>query len=275
MKSSKKTIEMSTVLITGASSGFGKAAATLLAKNCYRVFGTSRQGDKHETSDYEMLSLDVRSDESVRRCVDEVLARTGRLDILINNAGYELAGALEETSVAESKAQFETNFFGIVRMTNAVLPVMRKQREGRIINISSLAGLVAVPFHGVYSASKYAVEGYTEALRQEVKRFNIHVSLIEPGFFSTNLARSSQRSANSIIDYADMRRRAETVFRESVQKARGPEVVAAVILSVVTSRSPLLRYRIGTEAVWLPRVKAMMPQKGFEIGIRKTFQLDG
>ncbi|MGE5750965.1 MAG: SDR family NAD(P)-dependent oxidoreductase [Nitrospirota bacterium] len=275
MKRSEQTIEKSTVLITGASSGFGKAAASLLAKNGYRVLGASRQGDKQETKDYELLSLDVRSDESVRRCVDAVLARTGRLDVLINNAGYELAGALEETTVAEAKAQFETNFFGIVRMTNAVLPVMRKQREGRVINVSSLAGLVAVPFHGIYSASKYAVEGYTEALRQEVKRFNILVSLIEPGFFSTNLARSAQRSANSIIDYADMRRRAETVFRESVQRARGPEVVAAVILSVVNSRSPLLRYRIGTEAVWLPRVKAMMTQKGFENGVRKTFQLDG
>ncbi len=275
MKRRRKENEQSTILITGASSGFGKAAASLLAKHGYRVFGTSRQVDKNEETDYEMLLLDVRSDSSVHDRVDAVLAQTGRIDVLINNAGYELAGALEETSVAEAKEQFETNLFGIIRMTNAVLPVMRKKRAGRIINISSLAGLVAVPFHGVYSASKYAVEGYSEALRQEVKGFNIYVSMIEPGFFNTNLAHSAQHSANSISDYADMRRHAEAVFRESVQKAPRPEIVAAIILAVVTSRSPVLRYRVGTEAVWLPRVKAIMPQKGFEIGVRKTFELDG
>jgi len=274
MKSSKSAGTQKTVLITGASSGFGKAAALLLAKHGFRVFGTSRQADRAETGDYEMLTLDVRSDESVQSCVDAVLARAGRIDVLINNAGYELAGALEETTVDEAKEQFETNFFGMVRMTNAVLPVMRKQRKGRIINLGSLAGLVAVPFYGMYSASKYAVEGYTEALRQEVKRFNIEVSLVEPGFFNTNLARSGRHSAHSIADYDDMRGRAEAVFNTSVQRGKGPEVVAAVILGVVAGSSPRLRYRIGSDAVWLPRVKAMMPQKGFEIGVRKTFHLD-
>ncbi len=275
MKKSKSAITQKTVLITGASSGFGKAAASLLAKHGYRVFGTSRRGDSGVIAGYEMLTLDVRSDESVRSCIKTVLARTGRIDILVNNAGYGLAGALEETTVAEAKEQFETNFFGMVRMTNAVLPVMRKQREGRIINIGSLAGLVAVPFYGMYSASKYAVEGYTEALRQEVKPFNLQVSLIEPGFFSTNLARSGRRSGQAIMDYEEMSRRAEAVFVKSVQNGKGPEAVAWVIADVISSRSPRLRYRIGSDAVWLPRVKAMMPQKGFEVGVRRTFHLDG
>ncbi len=272
---SKITNRQKTVLITGASSGFGKATASLLTKHGFHVIGTSRHAERSERPDYEMVTLDVRSDESVRGCVDGVLARTGSIDILINNAGYELAGALEETTVAEAKEQFETNFFGMVRMTNAVLPVMRKQREGRVINIGSLAGLVAVPFYGMYSASKYAVEGYTEALRQEVKGFNIRVSLIEPGFFSTNLARAGRHSALAISDYEEMSRRAEAAFVKSVQNGKGPEVVASVILDVVSSRSPGLRYRIGGDSVWLPRVKALMPQKGFEIGVRKTFHLDG
>jgi NAD(P)-dependent dehydrogenase (short-subunit alcohol dehydrogenase family) len=275
LKETNKTTKLKTVLITGASSGFGKATAELLAGQGYRVFGTSRHSNGVDPADYEMLTLDVRDDASVRRCVDAMLAKTGRIDILINNAGYELSGALEETAVEEAKAQFETNFFGVLRMTNAVLPVMREQREGRIINIGSLAGLVSVPFHGMYSASKYALEGYTEALRQEVRPFNIRVSLVEPGFSSTNLARSGKQSSRLISDYSPMRERISPVFIESIHRGQQPEEIARLILALIRKASPRLRYRVGSDSVWLPRVKMMVTEASFEAGVRRKFHLDG
>src|SRR5215216_4101677 len=153
------------ILVTGASSGVGQATARLLAQQGHNVFGTSRAITSAEPlANITMVALDVRSDASVADCVSTVSRQGGRIDVLVNNAGYELAGALEEHSMEEAKAQFETNFFGLVRMTKAVLPIMRRQRQGQIVNISSLAGLTPIPFMGMYSASKFAVEGYTDAL---------------------------------------------------------------------------------------------------------------
>jgi NAD(P)-dependent dehydrogenase (short-subunit alcohol dehydrogenase family) len=190
------------VLITGASSGVGQSTARLLAQRGYRVFGTSRNPDRAEiTPGVDMLPLDVRADDSVRACVEAVFNRGGHPDVLINNAAYELAGALEELSSEEARAQFETNFFGVVRMINAVLPFMRQRKRGHIINVSSLSGLSAIPFLGIYSASKFALEGYTEALRHEVKPFNIHVSLTEAGFLRTPMMNNRQVGANRITEY--------------------------------------------------------------------------
>jgi NAD(P)-dependent dehydrogenase (short-subunit alcohol dehydrogenase family) len=203
------------------------------------------------------------------------MERTGRLDVLISNAGYELAGAVEETSINEARDQFETNFFGAARMVKAALPVMRKQGGGRILLVSSLAGLISVPFHGFYSASKYALEGYAEALRHEVKGFNISVSLIEPGFFRTNLARAARNSTETISEYAGMRERALKAFERAVQTGEDPGLVASLILSVVESRSPRLRYRVGKDAKRLPRIKALVPESAFEAGVRRNFHLDG
>jgi short-subunit dehydrogenase len=172
-----------TVLVTGASSGIGRATARLLAERGFTVFGTARKPsppDEGAKSGVTMVALDVRSDESVRACVEQVVAKAGRLDVLVNNAGYSLTGAAEETSVEEAKAQLETNFFGAVRMVNAVLPGMRKAEAGKIINISSLAGSTAIPYSGFYSASKFALEGYSESLWYEVRPFGISVSLVEP-----------------------------------------------------------------------------------------------
>jgi NAD(P)-dependent dehydrogenase (short-subunit alcohol dehydrogenase family) len=169
--------EKRTVLITGVSSGIGQATAGLLARGGYTVFGASRNPAIAEPiPGVEMLPLDVCSDESVRACIDTLFARVAHLDVLVNNAGYALRGALEEVTLQEAKAQFETNLFGIVRMTKGVLPTMRKQGHGQIINISSAVGLAALPFVGFYSASKFALEGYTEALRHEVKPFNIQLT---------------------------------------------------------------------------------------------------
>jgi len=174
------------VLITGASSGVGQSTARLLSKEGHGVFGTCRNPARAEAiPSVEMLALDVCSDESVVACVKAVAARAGRIDVLVNNAAYELSGAAEEISLAEAKAQFETNFFGVIRMVKAVLPIMRRQKQGQIINIGSLAGVSSIPFMGFYSASKFALEGFTEALRLEVEPFNIHVSLTEAGFLKT------------------------------------------------------------------------------------------
>jgi short-subunit dehydrogenase len=187
------------VLITGASSGVGQATARLLSQRHYKVFGTSRNPASAEIIPaVEMLPLDVRADDSVRACVEAVSTRGGRIDVLINNAGYELAGALEELTSEEAKAQFETNFFGVVSMVNAVLPFMRQQKRGHIINVGSLSGLSPIPFLGIYSASKFALEGYTETLRHEVKPFNIHVSLTEAGFLKTPMMNHRQVGANRI-----------------------------------------------------------------------------
>src|SRR5437660_2901591 len=171
-----------TILVTGASSGIGQSTARLLAERGFTVFGTARKPDSAKREPFTMLALDVRSDESVRACVAQVITKSGRLDVLVNNAGYAMMGAAEETSVEEAKAQFETNFFGIVRMVNAVLPGMRAAGAGKIINISSLAGNTAIPFSAFYSASKFALEGYSESLWYEVRPFGITVSLVEPGF---------------------------------------------------------------------------------------------
>jgi NAD(P)-dependent dehydrogenase (short-subunit alcohol dehydrogenase family) len=271
-------------VITGGGRGIGRALALGFAAKGARVAVASRTAAQlQETARLvrgrggEVLAVvaDVSDENAVRDLVRQTLAAWGRIDVLINNAGYELAGALEETDIAEAKAQFETNFFGVLRMTNAVLPVMRGQQEGRIINIGSLAGLVAVPFHGMYSASKYALEGYSEALRQEVKPFNISVSLIEPGFSSTNLAQSARQSVRLISDYEPMRERIFPVFVEAVRAGQKPEAIARVILSLITKSSPRLRYRVGSDSQWLPRLKMIATEASFEAGVRKKFHLDG
>jgi NAD(P)-dependent dehydrogenase (short-subunit alcohol dehydrogenase family) len=267
--------EQRVILITGASSGNGQATARLLAQRGFTVFGTSRNpSDVEMMPGVEMLPLDVRLDESVDACVDTVLKQAGRLDTLVNNAGYELGGAIEEATLEEAKAQFETNFFGVVRMVKAVLPVMRRQGNGQIINISSLAGLAPVPFLGVYSASKSALEGYTEVLRHEVKPFNIQVSLMEPGYIKTTLARNRQYAANQISDYAPWRQRAFEAIREYEEKAPGPTLVAECVLRIIESKSPRLRYRVGKDAIRIPRLRRFLPESLLEQGTRSYFHLD-
>ncbi len=263
------------VLITGASSGVGQCTARLLSQRGDKVFGTSRNPASADTiPGVEMLPLDVRADASVRACVDDVANRGGRLDVLINNAGYELAGASEELSLEEVRAQFETNFFGVVRMVNAVLPLMRRQKRGHIINASSLAGLSAIPFLGIYSASKFALEGYTEALRHEVKPFNIHVTLTEVGFLRTPMMNNRQVGAHPMTEYDPWRRRALDAIRASEEKAPGPEVVARTLLETTSGDTPRLRYLIGRQATSVARLRRFLPAGMFEQGVRRSFSLD-
>lgn len=263
-------------LVTGASSGIGQSTAVLLAKADYTVFGTSRNPQASEqVPGMEMLPLDVSSDESVKMCIDALLARAGRLDVLVNNAGYVLAGAVEEVTVEEAKRQFETNFFGVMRTVRATLPTMRQQRNGTIINISSLSGIVpGPPFCGIYSASKFALEAYTESLRREVKPFNIRVSLVEPGSINTKLTSNRHEAAERFTAYDSHRRRALEALRMREAKAPQPSHVADVIVAILESTSPKLRYKVGTDVMLVPRLRQALPESVFERILAKTFTID-
>jgi NAD(P)-dependent dehydrogenase (short-subunit alcohol dehydrogenase family) len=251
------------VLVTGASSGIGKSCADLLSRAGYRVYATSRrETDIRETAQPRLVSLrmDVTSDESVREALHHVLEREQRLDVLINNAGMGIAAAVEDTSVAEGLHQFDVNFFGVLRTVRAVLPIMRKQRFGYIVNIGSIGGLIAIPYQGLYSASKFALEGLTESLRLEVGPFGIRVVLIEPGdhrtLFTTNRSFTEESSRNST--YLDSFERAIQRMASDEQRGPGPENVARLVHRVINQPNPRLRYTAGPAAqraaVWLKRV---------------------
>ena len=265
------------VLVTGASSGIGAAISGQLARDGHRVFGTSRKvtgtdGSTVERSGVAMLALDVCSDDSVRACVAAVLAQAGRIDVLVNNAGYLLAGAIEEATIEQAKAQFDTNFFGTARMVKAVLPTMRAQRSGHIINMSSLAGIVPAPFWGYYNASKFAVEGYTETLRLELTPFGIKVSMVEPGAINTPFF--AQAAPPPMPEYSPWRDRALGTMKGFEQKAPGPDVVAQVVSRVVAASSPRLRYPVTFEGRMFPLMRRFLPDSLFEAGARLSFHLD-
>jgi NAD(P)-dependent dehydrogenase (short-subunit alcohol dehydrogenase family) len=261
------------VLLTGASSGLGRVTAALLAERGYRVFGTSRRPSADAPTGVEMLALDVREDQSTADAAESVLTRAGHLDVLISNAGYLLSGAVEETSIDEARAQFETNFFGAVRMVRAVLPAMRAQGGGRIVIIGSLAGLLGVPFEGFYSASKHALEGYSASLRYEVKPFNIQVTVIEPGFFRSQLGGAKQTPTHTVPDYNAARARAAASFEAAIAHGPDPTQIAATIAKVLAAPAPCLHYRVGRDAVAVPRMMALLPQPMFEWGLRRRFRL--
>jgi NAD(P)-dependent dehydrogenase (short-subunit alcohol dehydrogenase family) len=259
------------VLVTGASSGIGEAIVARLAKDGHRVFGTSRKGGSTRDG-VELLTLDVRSDASVQSCVEELLRRTGSIDALVNNAGYLLTGAIEEMTIEEARAQLETNFFGVARMVKAVLPAMRRARAGHIVTVSSLAGLVPVPFWGFYNASKFAVEGYMETLRHELRPFGIHVAMVEPGVIRTPLYENPK--ARAMPEYAPWRDRAFKTVGQLTEKAPGPGVVAEVVARLLSSSSPPLRSRVTRQALLLPFLRRLLPATAFEAGARRSFNLD-
>ena len=220
-----------------------------------------------------MIALDVDSDNSVQNGVKELLDETARLDVLLNNAGYVLTGGAEETSIAEAKAQLETDFFGPVRMAKAVLPTMRKQGSGQIISISSLAALLPVPFEGYYAAAKAALLAWSEALRHEVKSLGIKVSVIEPGFFKTNLGNTRKIAKSTIRDYDELRQRATAALDNDFENGADPKIVADTVLRIITSKNPRLEYAIGREKRY-KTLKHLMPQSIIENGVRRHWKLD-
>jgi NAD(P)-dependent dehydrogenase (short-subunit alcohol dehydrogenase family) len=236
------------VLVTGASSGIGACCAAFLAKSGYRVYGGARGAVT--APGVESLTLDVADDASVGRAMETILAREGRLDVLVNNAGFGIAGAIEDTSIDEARAQFDVNFFGVLRMCRAVLPGMRQQRAGHIVNVGSIGGLIAIPFQGFYSASKFALEGLSESLRLEVRPFGIHVVLIEPGDHRTSFTqnrRSTQSSAAGSA-YRDRFERAIARMASDEQGGPSPEGIARLLHKILTNPRPRLRYTTGPAA---------------------------
>jgi NAD(P)-dependent dehydrogenase (short-subunit alcohol dehydrogenase family) len=263
-------------LVTGVSSGIGRATATLLSGRGFQVFGTMRKPTetKGELGGVELVRLDVRDEQSVRSCLQTVLDQAGRIDALINNAGYTLIGSLEETSMEEAKEVFETNFFGVLRMSQAVLPIMRAQGHGRIVNIGSVVGFLPAPYQGIYAASKHALEGYSESLDHEVRQFGVRVSVIEPGFTRTNIGQNGRLAGQPLVAYDSERNRVLDAIRESIANGEDPAKVASVVLEALTTRSPRLRYPAGREAKLVSRLRRFAPSKLFDSGLRKQFRLD-
>jgi NAD(P)-dependent dehydrogenase (short-subunit alcohol dehydrogenase family) len=261
------------VLVTGASRGIGKAIAQKFVQAGYQVFGTTRQASPVGTPD-RVLRLDVQDEESVEKCVNAILEQTGRIDFLINNAGISIYGAIEEVSLAQIKAVFETNFFGVVRMTQAVLPTMRRQASGRVINIGSLAGFVPMPYQAAYAASKHALAGWTETLDLEVRRFGIRAILIQPGFIRTDIDRNSTSGALLKDIYGDERSRVIEKVRVSVESGDDPVTVANAVLQAATKREPTIKVLVGRGARQLRVLRTLLPQTVFELGLRRQFELD-
>ncbi|MBI3004768.1 MAG: SDR family NAD(P)-dependent oxidoreductase [Ignavibacteriales bacterium] len=253
--------ETKVVLIAGASSEIGQATGQLLVQKGYRVFGTSRDIAGLSLAGVEMVALDVTSDDSVAACLHTVLQRTGRLDVLINLVSYVVEGAFEEVTLEEAKALFETNFFGMHRLAKGVLPTMRHQREGMIINVSALSGVVAVPYMGMFTATRFAVEGATEALWHEVRPFNVHVSLLQiMSPIKTQVFQRSIRSAAlSMDEYRTPRQRLVNFIRQSTEAGPGPNIVAEAFLRIIETRSPRIRYRVGPGATMMTVMRRIIP----------------
>jgi NAD(P)-dependent dehydrogenase (short-subunit alcohol dehydrogenase family) len=261
------------VLITGASSGIGRATAELLAARGYRVFGGVRApATARPLAGVELVPLDVRDEASAKACVDEVRSRAGRIDVLINNAGVNLLGAVEETSISQAQALFDTNVIGILRMIQAALPDMRRQGAGLIVNIGSILGLIPAPFMGVYASTKHAVEGLSESLDHEVRAFGIRVVLIEPHYTRTNLDASAAQAEGRIDAYALQRQRTAAVITRETNTGLEPKRVAEDVLRAIEGRYRMRR-PVGQAALlsWLRR---LLPARLFEPSLRKAFGLD-
>jgi len=262
--------DQKTVIVTGASSGIGQAIAAHLHRSGWRVFGTMRRPNPDKDRP-DALKLDVTSDQSVEAAVAEVLARAGRIDAVVNNAGADMLGAVEETTAQEALDLFQTNFFGVHRLVHAVLPAMRARKAGRLVTIGSIAGFLPTPFEAFYSASKHALEGYCESLDFEVRPFGIHTVLIEPGFVRTRIRGNLTRTAASIGAYAERRERVGGSLDRGVQAGVDPVRVAKVIERALTSVRPKLRMRVGPDAHLLHFLYQHLPGAVIAAGMRQRF----
>jgi NAD(P)-dependent dehydrogenase (short-subunit alcohol dehydrogenase family) len=261
--------EKKVVLVTGATSGIGKATAEILAANGHRVFGTSRDPTGKTGVGYELLQLEVSSNESVAACVAGVAERAGgRIDVLHNNAGTGIIGAAEEVSPEEALRLFQINFFGVMRMTNAVLPLMRARRSGKVINMSSSGGVAALPFAAFYCATKFALEGYTEALRHELRPLGIAAVVVAPGPVSTPAGDKAMRATRVIEDYADRRGKADEMSVRQIRRGMDPKRVAEVVLRIVQARWPSPRYPVGLQSRATGLAHGVFPAGAFEAMVR-------
>jgi NAD(P)-dependent dehydrogenase (short-subunit alcohol dehydrogenase family) len=261
-------------LVTGVSSGIGREIAQLLAERGARVFGTVRNPRSASSiHGVELVSMDVTDDASVNAAVHSIEQKAGPVQLLVNNAGYSFMGALEETSIEEARQQFETNFFGVLRVTNAILPGMRQAGHGRIVNISSVVGFLPAPYMGIYAASKHAVEGYTETLDHEVRRFGVRAILVQPAYTKSKINGNSKSAKVALEVYATERKQLNNLVEEEVEHGDDPRIVADAVWKALTAKSPLLRYPVG-KGVALSRLRRFVPAGLFDKSLRKQFQLD-
>lgn len=254
------------VLVTGATSGIGQTCARHLAAQGWRVFGAGRRAHDGELVEcVEMLTLDVDDAASVERGVTEIVRRAGRIDAVVNNAGFSMRGAVEDTTIEDAKALFETNFFGVLRVCQAVLPVMRANGGGHIVNIGSLTGIAGIPFTGLYSASKFALAGLTESMRYEMRPFGVHVVVVEPGDFKSEIDANRRMAAPEGSVYGAALRPFLARRARYAATAPTPEPVAALVERILNDPRPKARYAVAMpEQRLLFALKRFLPQKLFE-----------
>ena len=282
MKMAKEEAEK-TAVVTGSSSGIGFETSLLLARNGFRTYATVRNPNKakalRDVSErgelpIQVIELDVDSDKSVEDAINKINDESKRIDVLVNNAGYGQGGALEELSMDEIKAEFETNVFGAIRTMRAVLPIMRQQRGGTIVNISSMGGRVAFPNFPAYHGTKFALEGISESMCYETEPFGVKVVLVEPGTIKSNFFRNAkvgQKASESSSPYASMAQAVEKAWDRIYDQATSSEEVAKVILKAATSDNPDLRYMVGNDAVQMIEAKKRMSDLEFEAFIKQQF----
>lgn len=275
--------ENKVAIVTGSSSGIGFETSVLLARNGFHTYATVRNLDKSKSlidiakKDsllIDVVELDVSNDKSVKDAINKVLSENKRIDVVVNNAGYALVGSFEDLSMDEIKSQFETNFFGAIRVIQAVLPTMRNQRNGRIVNVSSMGGRIAIPLDSAYHGTKFALEGLCESLQYEVEQFGIKIIIIEPGAIKSNffnnlkMASKAQRPESP---YTQMMQKLNAGFSFILENAPHPVEVAKVILVAVSSEDPQLRYTVGDDAAMIMQAKRTMSDREFMNLMKKQF----
>ncbi len=268
-ESSKKV-----VLITGASSGIGKSIATYLSKRNFKVYGTSRKANS-TSPDFHFVQLDVTDEQSIKSAIKEISEKEEKLDILINNAGVGITGPIEETPEVEIKKAFETNYFGPLNMIKHVLPVMRKQKDGLIINVTSIAGYMGLPYRGIYSATKGALEITAEAYRMEIKQFGVKMTNVAPGDFATNIASGRYHApVTNGSPYQEVYGNTLDLMNKHVDAGQDPELMAKEIFKIIETPEPKVHYKVGERLQkFSVKLKGLLPDKLYEKMLMKHYKL--
>ena len=270
-------------IVTGSSSGIGFETSLLLARNDYYTYATMRNIDKsskikdiakQDNLPLEVLQLDVNNEKSVKDAFAKIIEDKQRVDVLINNAGYDVMGPVEELSLDDFKSQFETNFFGLIRVTKEVIPIMRSQNRGTIVNVSSVGGRIGFPLNSAYQSSKFALEGLSESMRYELEEFGINIIIVEPGVIKTNFFENikvNENSAKETSPYAPLMQKGYEGWKPMRESSSSsPLDVAEVILKAVKSHNPEIRYLVGNDAVSLIENRKNMTDKEFENWIKES-----
>jgi short-subunit dehydrogenase len=278
--------ENKVAIVTGSSSGIGFETSVILARNGFHTYAAVRNLDKSQPLidiakkdglSIQVIELDVSNDKSVEDEINRVLSENKRIDVVVNNAGYALAGSFEDLSMDEIKSQFETNFFGAIRVIQAILPTMRNQRNGRIVNVSSMGGRMAIPLDSAYHGTKFALEGLSESLQYEVEQFGIKIIIIEPGAIKSNFfnnLKMASKAQRPDSPYTQMMQKLNAGFSFILENAAHPVEVAKVILAAVTSEDPQLRYTVGDDAAMILQAKRTMSDTEFRNLMKKQFLSD-